>query len=110
MLACSEFRGNPKKDLRKLYKDHYTIKREIEILRPNLVWLPTAPAYDGLLQQALSLPEDSFVDIGCRGKARVCGLEKLMDPGRSIALRTYYPQAGIFKVRSLVNRIREAGI
>jgi len=106
----SEFRGNPKKDLLNLYKDHYTIQRELEILKPNVVWFPTAPGFDHLLQQALSLPEGSIVETQYQGIARVCGLEDLMDPHRSIALRTYHPQSGKVKAQSLVNCIREAGV
>jgi len=106
----SEFRGNPKKELRKLYQDHYTIKSEIEILKRKVVWFPTAPAYDDLLRQALSLPENCIVDTGYRGIARVCGLEDLMDPDRSIALRTYHPQSGKVKAQTFVNCIREAGV
>jgi hypothetical protein len=107
----SEFQGNPRRTLLKLHKDRYTIKSEIEILRPNVVWFPTAPGYDHLLQRALSLPEVSIVeDTRYRGIARVCGLEKLMDPDASIALRTYHPQSGKVKARSLVNCIREAGV
>jgi hypothetical protein len=105
--------GNPKRTLLNLYKDHYTIKREIEILRPNVVWFPTARDYDVLLQRALSLPEDSIVDSGYPGIVRVCGLENLMDPDRSIALRMYHPQGRKFDAQtpqSLVNCIREAGV
>jgi hypothetical protein len=106
----SEFEGNPGRDLFSLYKGHYTIQSEIEILKPNVVWFPTAPDYDHLLQQALSLPEDSIVDTGYPGIDRVCGLETLMHPDRSIALSTYHPQSGKFDARSLVDCIREAGV
>jgi hypothetical protein len=109
----SEFEGNPGSTLRKLHKDLYTIKSEIEMLRPHVVWFPTAPDYDHILRRALSLPEDSIVDTGYPGIARVFGLEKLMDPDRSIALRTYHPQGSKFDAqtpRSLVNCIREAGV
>lgn len=109
----SEFEGNPGRDLLKLHKDLYTIKSEIEILKPNVVWFPTAPDYDHLLRRALCLPEDSIVDTRYPGITRVRGLEDLMDPDRSIALRTYHPQGGKFDAQtpqSLVNCIREAGV
>jgi hypothetical protein len=109
----SEFRGNPRRDLLKLHKDLYTIKSEMEILRPNVVWFPTAPGYDHLLRRALSLPKGSIVDTRYQGIARVSGLEDLMDPEGSIALRTYHPQGGKFDVQSplsFVNCIREAGV
>jgi hypothetical protein len=109
----SEFEGNPKKHLLKLHKELYTIKSEIEILKPNVVWFPTAPDYDPLLQQALSLPKECIVDTKHPGIARVRGFEDLMDPDRSIALRTYHPQGSKFDAqtpRLLVNCIREAGV
>jgi hypothetical protein len=106
----SEFRGNPRRALLKLHKDLYTIKRELKMLRPHVVWFPTAPGYDHLLRRALSLPKDSIVDTRYRGIARVCELDYLMAPHRSIALRTYHPQGGKFDAQSLVKCIREAGI
>jgi hypothetical protein len=109
----SEFEGNPKKDLLKLQKDLYSIKSEIEILQPNVVWFPTAPDYDELLERALCLSEDSIVETRYPGIARVFGLEDLMDPDGSIALRINHPQGGKFDAqspRSLVNCIREAGV
>jgi hypothetical protein len=109
----SEFRGNPRRTLLKLHKGHYSIKSEIEKLKPNVVWFPTAPGYDHILRRALSLPKGSIVDTGYPGIARVRGLENLMDPDRSIALRTYHPQGRKFDAQtpqSLVNCIREAEV
>jgi len=75
--------------LRRIHDRYYTLAKEIDVLKPCLVWFPTGPNYDKHLCKAL--PGFKTEDLHHPGVARVHGLEELLAPG-GVAIRSYHPQ------------------
>jgi hypothetical protein len=99
-------RNNLDSALRKIHDKHYTISKEIEVLKPNLIWFPTGPSYDRYLKKAL--PHISFEDV-----KEVKGVQEIKGLG-CLALRTYHPQyTKVFNAtafaRYLRDRLRQEG-
>jgi hypothetical protein len=76
--------------LRRIHDRYYTLDKEIEVLKPCLVWFATGRNYDEHLRKALpGFETEDLEDLP--GVARVHGLEGLLAPG-GVAVRTYHPQ------------------
>ena len=76
--------------LRRIHDRYYTLDKEIEVLKPCLVWFPTGRNYDEPLRKALpGFDTEDLEDL--LEVARVHGLEGLLAPGGA-AVRTYHPQ------------------
>lgn len=97
-------KNNLDRTLRKIHDDYYTLKDEIEVLWPSLVWFPTGPSYDKHLCKAL--PGFKTEELsGNPGMAKVHGLDGLMASG-GVAFRTYHPQYGKFRRIPVINHIK----
>jgi hypothetical protein len=83
-------RNNLDAPLRRIHDRYYTLDKEIEVLKPCLVWFPTGRNYDEHLRKALpSFEREDLEDLP--GVASVHGLEEHLAPG-GVAVRTYHPQ------------------
>jgi hypothetical protein len=78
-MARARPKNNLDAALRRIHERHCTLRQELEILKPRLVWFPTGPSYDENLKKVL--PGFKTEDLGHPRMARVHGLEDLLVPG-----------------------------
>jgi hypothetical protein len=90
--------------LRRIHDRYYTLAKEIDVLKPCLVWFPTGATYEEHLCKAL--PGFETEDLDHPGMGRVHGLEALLAPG-GVVLRTYHPQyTKGFRVKTVASYLR----